>query len=385
MRILGLVFTQGMSLDMWVKQGLIEREKQIYEEHLKEGHFDRVVWFTYGKNDKEVRSSLIESGQLDQRIVVVPMPAIFRKGGNLYSYLLPVIKAKECKRLCIIKTNQMGGAWTADIIHRLYGTPFVLRTGYTYSSFIKNKTAEISKKYAKWKMNCKYTRYRKIENKLYHRCDVAMVSSVHDKQYICDSYGVPENKVGLLTNYIDCELFYPMPDIDKKDRFIFVGRLEPQKNLFNLLEALGQLHKGIDIYGEGSLKPDLEYLAGTKGYDVCFKGVVGNRELAKIYNEYMYYILPSLYEGMPKTLLEAMACGLICTGTAVEGIREVIKDRQNGYLIKDTSVDSIKEAINHMDITIHDRISQNAVTYVQEKHSLRTITSKEWEVMQNLL
>ena len=52
--------------------------------------------------------------------------------------------------------------------------------------------------------------------------------------------------------------------------------------------------------------------------DVKFNGVVANDKLPDILNEYKYYILASNYEGMPKTLLEAMACGNLCIGTNVD-------------------------------------------------------------------
>lgn len=387
MRVLGLVFTEGMSLEIWVQQGLLSREKQIYEEHLKQEHFDKVIWFTYGINDLSVRNELVRDGILDERVQVVPMPPYFRGSCmvRLYSYMLPFIQDKYCKELCAIKTNQMGGAWTADIIHRRYGIPFILRTGYTYSTFIKNKAKGINGKYEKYKMYLKYSNYRRIERKLYRRCDVALVSSVHDKRYICEAYDIPENKVGLLTNYIDCELFYPMENMQRLDRFIFVGRLSPQKNIFNLIEAVGQLHKGLDIYGDGELRAELERMVREKGYDVCFKGTVDNRKLTFIYNKYLYYILPSFFEGMPKTLLEAMACGLVCIGTDTDGINEVITDEYTGYLIEGTLVENIKNAIQKINKRRYQEVSNHAVTYIEKKHSLKSVVADEWKTVKEVM
>lgn len=390
MKVLGLVFTESVSLEIWVRQGLLSREKQIYEEHLRQGHFDKVIWFTYGKNDSSIREELVKKGMLDERIQVVPMPPYFkgRHMVKLYTYLLPYIQKKYCKELCMIKTNQMGGAWTADIIHRRYGIPFILRTGYTYTTCIQNKAKDVNGRYKKWKMDRKYRNYRKVEMRLYHRCDAAFVSSVHDKEYICKSYDIPKNKVYLLTNYIDCDLFHPMPEQQRMERFIFVGRLSSEKNLLNLVEAVGQLNKGLDIYGEGELRSTLEKCVKDKGYDVRFKGVVDNKALVKVYNQYLYYILPSLFEGMPKTLLEAMACGLVCIGTDTEGINEVIQDGRTGYLIKGMSVDDIKSTINEIDargIGHYREISDCAAEYIQKEHSLRKIVEDEWIVLEKAM
>lgn len=388
MKILGVVFTQGVSLKVWVEKGLIDREKQIYEEHLRQGHFDKIIWFTYGMNDDEVRNKLIEEDRLDDRIKVIPMPRYFfnKYLMRTYSYFMPIFQKKYCEKLNIIKTNQMEGAWTAAIIHRKYGVPFLLRTGYTYSALLIQKIAERKWSYKKVKLYWKYIKYRKIEKFLYYCCTHATVSSTHDKKYVQEQYLVSERKIDVITNYIDCNLFRNIEIIgSKSQRFIFVGRLSAEKNLFNIIQALGELKVGLDIYGKGELQEKLAEFAEQHHYDVCFKGTVNNNELPLIYNSYRYYILASPYEGMPKTLLEAMACGCICFGTKVEGIQEVIKDCENGYLIEDTSIESIKKAIT-MGIRQdgNDRISQNAIDYICKNHSLENVVEKEWEIMKRI-
>ncbi|MBO5094458.1 MAG: glycosyltransferase family 4 protein [Lachnospiraceae bacterium] len=388
MKVLGLVFTEGVSLETWVKQGLIFREKRIYEEHLRQGHFDKIIWFTYGKKDAEIRKELVEQGSLDERIQVVPMPLYFsgKYMTIIYSYLLPYIQKKYCNEISIIKTNQMGGAWTAYLMHRLYRIPFILRTGYTYSSYLKNKKEQEHSIYKKWKANFEYKKYVAIEKKLYHKCDAAFVSSRHDKEYVCNSYGIQQSKINILTNYIDCELFKPKEVVNKQEkRVVFVGRLSQVKNLFHIIQAVGELGWGLDIYGNGELKERLEEFAENKGFDVHFCGIVANAKLPAIYNQYKYYILASLSEGMPKTLLEAMACGLICFGTDIPGIREIIADGENGYLIADTSAEMIKNAlIRGINNVNNEKVSRCAVDYIQENHLLREIVTKEWNVIQNL-
>lgn len=383
MKVLGLVFTEGISLEAWVEQGLISREKQIYEEHLKAGNFDEVIWFTYGRRDVEIRDSLVKQRLLDERIIVVPMPWYFigKYRTQIYSYLLPYVQKKYCRQLCFIKTNQMRGAWTANKIHDIYRIPFMLRTGYTCTNLWKNKKEQETLWYKRYQLERNYKKYRKIENRLYQECDIATVSSEHDKKYICSSYQIPESKVQVVTNYIDCELFRPMPEIPKKEkRFIFVGRLNKEKNLFNIIQALGELGVGLDIYGKGELREQLGKYVQDNKWDVCFKGVVDNQELPKVYNQYDYYIIASPFEGMPKTLLEAMACGLICLGANTSGIKEVIKNKKNGYLIQDIFAESIKQAIREIDETKNEKLSKNAVRYIREKHSIEAVCNKEWSL-----
>ena len=383
MKVLGLVFTQGVSLEIWVKTGLITREKQIYEEHLSKGHFNRIIWFTYGKNDKKIREELISKGQLDKRIEVVEMPKVCRSV-FFYSVFLPFIRRKYCKEIDVIKTNQMQGAWTAAFIKGVYKIPFILRTGYTYTNLLKNKVIKEANIFKRFKLYCQYKKYRMIEMCMYKQCDVATVSSMHDKEYICDSYQIQSTKVNIVKNYIDCDLFWPMNNTEKKERFIFVGRLSHEKNLFHIIEALGKLRIGLDIYGKGELQEELEEYIEKNRYDVYLKGTVDNGQLPEIYNMYQYYILASPFEGMPKTLLEAMACGCVCIGTNTSGIKEVIKHKENGYLIEETSSQSIIKAVKEIDMMKNKKISEAAVQYIREKHSLQTICNEEWKMIKQL-
>ena len=60
-----------------------------------------------------------------------------------------------------------------------------------------------------------------------------------------------------------------------------------------------------------------------------FKGVLNNDELAYTYNKYKVFVLLSTHEGNPKTLMEAMACGMSVIGTNVIGIKQLISHNKN--------------------------------------------------------
>lgn len=387
MKKLGLVFTDGVSLEQWVDQGLFSREKQIYEEHLKQKHFDKIVWFTYGINDQYIRNELVQNGELDEKILVIPMPKLFDNKvlKPLYSYLIPYIHRNECKELDIIKTNQMAGAWTAAIIHKKYGIPFLLRTGYTYSTNYRRLYEQEKKIRKKIKYYYKSRKYIGIEKKIYRICNWATVSSKHDKEYICANCHVSSKKIEIVGNYVDTNLFKPKKGMERKNRFIYVGRYGTEKNLFNMIKAMQQAHVGVDLYGSGELQHELESFIQQNGYDAQLKGSVDNKELPNILNQYRYFILVSHHEGMPKALLEAMACGLICVGTNVEGINEVIRDEYNGVIANEINADSISRAvIKALNIEIQKKIYRNLDKEIQN-YSLRMIVEKEWEVISKMI
>lgn len=373
--ILGLFFSKNVSLETWVESGLIDREKAIYEYHLQKGDLKNVYWFTYGVDDDRYYHDLVHSGRLDSRIVVIPPPKLFAKRvwRHCYWLFLPFVHSRIYRKLNVVKSNQYPGAVAAWLVGKLYTIPFYFRTGYTESSIYPALHGG--------KRDRQYKRIRRMEKFLYHKCAIAAVSSQHDRYYVCREYGVSENKIKLVRNFIDTDLFQnKMPIQDRLDKMIYIGRLTSVKNLFHIIRAVAQNGLSLDIYGKGEQRKELEEFAQDLHADVDFMGVVANSEIPDILNKYKYYILASTYEGMPKTLLEAMACGCICIGTPVGGIAEIIDDGVNGFLSKGVESEEIIEGIEraHMDEN-KERISNNASNLIRSIYSLAEVAKIDRE------
>jgi glycosyltransferase involved in cell wall biosynthesis len=372
---LALFFTRNISLKLWVDAGLFDREKQLYEEHLRRGHFKKVYWLTYGTDDAEIASELKTAGRLHPDIIVLSMSRFFsgKWGCLLYSFLMPLFFRRRLKSADIFKTNQMDGSWSAVIAKWLYHKPLIVRTGYTVSLFAEKQANAKSKR-----------NYEGMERFAYRHADIGVVTSRRDKQYICSKYHISSEKIEVLHNYINTAIFYPTDCEKYADRIIFVGRLQPQKNLFNLIEAVSDNNLTLDICGEGDLRNQLEHKAKQLNIQVNFMGVVPNQQLPEILNRYQYFILPSFYEGMPKTLLEAMACGLVCIGTNVEGTNEVIEDGVSGYLAHRTDAESVSKAIKKAMQLSHHSITEEGIRRIRDKFSLETIVEREKQVIASL-
>lgn len=365
--VISLFFTRNISLSTWLEKGLFDREKLIYEKYIDEEICTSINWFTYGTNDEKIAKQLIEEGKLNKNIYVYQMPKIFNTliGRMIYSFLVPFLYLKVLKNSSVIKTNQIDGSISAVIAKFLTKKPLIVRTGFTLSLFamrMKKNRLILFVVYI-------------IELLAYKLSNKIIVSSKYDKEYIVKRYKVKINKVHVLYNYINSEKFYNKNIQRDSDRILTVVRLTEQKNLFNLIEAISETNYILDIYGDGSLKEQLISHADKFNAKVNFLGIVSNDRLTDIFNKYNYFILASYYEGMPKVLLEAMACGCVCTGTNVMGINEVIKNNFNGYLSKSVESKDIRDMIVSM--KIDDNILINASKTITTNFTLNSFIKKE--------
>jgi glycosyltransferase involved in cell wall biosynthesis len=117
-----------------------------------------------------------------------------------------------------------------------------------------------------------------------------------------------------------------------------VGNLTAKKDHRTMLEAVALLapnheHLRVVIVGDGPLRSELQSLAGSLGISgrVIFTG--SRSDVAMLLPGLDVFALSSLYEGFPIALVEAMASGLACVATRVGGTPELIRHRQNGFLI----------------------------------------------------
>ncbi|MCK9595835.1 glycosyltransferase family 4 protein [Candidatus Pacearchaeota archaeon] len=163
--------------------------------------------------------------------------------------------------------------------------------------------------------------------------------------------GIKKENVEVIYSGADIDLISKIKVKGKKFDLIFVGRLNYQKNLELLVNSVDLLRKDfpkikICIVGDGEEKNNLLNL--IKKYKLeknfYFVGALNNKEnRRRLIFEYMklskIFVLPSLLEGFPLTIIEANACGLpvITTKTKHNNTSEYIKNNKNGILVSPTS------------------------------------------------
>lgn len=365
-KTLALFFTTGVSLKLWHEIGMIDREVAIYNELSK--YFKHVYFLTYG-GEEDLRFK----DYLADNITIVPRKHI--ANSLIYSFMLPFIHRKILKKVDILKTNQMFGSWSAALTKLIYRKKLVVRTGYMLSIHFMKRNPKSKRK---WVM-------KSIERLAYKFANGIITSSQTNFEYVEKIYHPPSTHA-MIPNYVGTNIFKPMDVAKRKGSICFVGRLTQQKNLFALLEALEGLPYTLSIIGSGEQREQLKEFARKNQVNVSFLGNIPNHELPEILNQHELFILPSLWEGMPKTLLEAMSCGLPVIGTKIDGIREVIEHGRNGILC-DADLGSIRQAIISVmeDKELKDTLSMNARKTIEQRFSLEKLIDKELELYSQLL
>jgi glycosyltransferase involved in cell wall biosynthesis len=181
------------------------------------------------------------------------------------------------------------------------------------------------------------------------------------KREVCDYFGVKASKVAAipLAARRNFQPLAPPQTVEMRKRLgieddflLFVGTLEPRKNLLTLLKALAQ------ILSETSLRPQL-VIAGGEGWlmDETFSfinksgiadrlrltGYLGDEDLCALYSSCRIFIYPSLYEGFGLPPLEAMACGAPVIAGRIPALQENLRDA--ACLFEPTDVAALTRSI----------------------------------------
>lgn len=190
----------------------------------------------------------------------------------------------------------------------------------------------------------------------------------------------------------------PVPDIFnwssvKKYDVLFVGRLTKAKGIDILLKAIKILKEKYQkeikaaIVGEGYLEEELKELVKELeiGEEVEFLGV--RRDIEKLMKSTKVFVLPSRWEGLPLTVLEAMGSGAGIIATKVGSIPEVIEHGKEGILISPEDSETLAGAIAELlkDRELRVKLGINAYKKVKEKYSIEVYTKNILEFYKSLI
>ena len=174
---------------------------------------------------------------------------------------------------------------------------------------------------------------------------------------VCDRLPL-RDKCHVVYNGVDVEQFYPDKEKTQNDglRVVAVGNLIDLKGhdlsiaAMDVLVRNGYRNIHLDIFGRGEKEDELKTMVEKRNLAdyVTFKGYVHYDKIAEEIRMYDVFLLPSWYEAIGCVYLEAMASGVVTVGCWKQGIDEVIKDGENGFLLRPKNSDDVVQVLKKL-------------------------------------
>lgn len=266
------------------------------------------------------------------------VPKIFHTWSFLFtSFLMSSIIKKHQIDILLCQCPIFGG-FTAAILGKWYKVPYVQEVHDTYYfDFLKST-------------NVLHILLSKVY--LYVIKNARKVRALNEMMKAMILKYTPQADVRVVENRVDFKIFnFQKTDFSlrKTIHITSIGTFVFRKGYHIAIEAIKRLSEQYDIkltlVGGGEDREKLRRLAGEYK-NITLYDRIPQEQLSRILADTDIYIQPSLREGMPRTVLEAMAMRLPIIATNVSTIPGVITDHVNGLLIAPSSVDELVEAIN---------------------------------------
>jgi glycosyltransferase involved in cell wall biosynthesis len=166
-------------------------------------------------------------------------------------------------------------------------------------------------------------------------------------------------------------------------RILYLGRIDKNKGLKEITLALEQLKNKIDfqfiIAGDGPDKDDFISDCQRRIPDnYHYMGIISGKKKEMVLDETNIFLMPSYYEGLPYSLLEAMAYKLVPIVTPVGSIPEIVEDNKNGFLVPVYNYEAIMNSIIELDENPKkfEELSQKAYETIKSDYSLSSYLNK---------
>ncbi|UCE75376.1 MAG: glycosyltransferase family 4 protein [Methanomassiliicoccales archaeon] len=205
--------------------------------------------------------------------------------------------------------------------------------------------------------------------------------------------GISQDKIVIIPNSVDTKRFSPRRTKSNGFEILWAGRMVREKGLEYLFQAMIEVIDKIPdvkliLIGDGEQRKYLEKLAVKIGIrdNLHFVGIKEHSAMPDYMAQAKLFVLPSLSEGMPLTLLEAMSSGIPIVATKVGGIPEVVKNGENGILVPPGDSKELSKAILRLmeNKTLSDELGKNARKLIIDKYSLDSAARKTMKVYTNL-
>ncbi len=365
-KYVGLIMDIGSGLKTWKRIGSLYRELETYHGFMSEGW--GVTIFTYDKaNNIPCLNSKIKVKTKIPNFLPIRLYW-------LYAILIPFLFYRDGKKLSVLKTNQAHSGWPALWCGKIWRKKVIARCGNVFGE--RAETLHLS--------GFRIFKRKFLEKLTFKYADICFVPTEHLKNWVFKNYKIDLLKIHIIPNHVDIDKFKQVEkdNTNASKHILAVGRLTEVKCHDLIIEALKGKNWILTLIGDGHLKEYLRQQAKEKNVSLNLAGNIPNQEIPKYLNDTDVFVICSSWEGHPKSLIEAMACGCACVGTDSPGIREIIAHGENGLLCAATP-SSIKNAINTLltNEVLKKKIQKNARSSVEKHFSAIKLVEKELELL----
>lgn len=221
----------------------------------------------------------------------------------------------------------------------------------------------------------------------YKLADKVAAISTAVKKYTIKKYKVPEEKIEIIPNDVDGEKFQNQESIIQnleKDKKIIltVGRLVEQKGQKYLLAALALLPQKNNcelwLAGEGPLRSDLETQAKNLGISQLVKFLGVRHDVPALLAQVDLFVFPSLWEGLGIAVLEAALAKVPIIASGIDGIVDIIKDKESGLLVPAKDTHELSRALEYLlnNPTEAKQMAEKAYVWVKENFDVSVVVKK---------
>lgn len=198
-----------------------------------------------------------------------------------------------------------------------------------------------------------------------------------------------KKKIVAIPNWIDSKNEYKEYN-QNSTKILAVGRLNYEKGFDKLIKMWSNLAEqfpewSIDLYGDGPEKEKLTQLVIEENIEKSFRFMGWQNNLGEIFQDYAFFVMPSLREGFPLILLEVQEAKLpIVSFDILTGPREIITDKINGYLVEPNNIYEFQNKMKELMISSKKRLELSRSSRITiDNFSKKKITSKWIELIES--
>jgi len=195
----------------------------------------------------------------------------------------------------------------------------------------------------------------------------------------------PERKLRMIHNAVDLDRYQAAdraPGGNAVPIVVFVGRMRPVKGVDVLVRAWKEVqarHRArLILAGDGPIVPDIKKLAAQTGVADSIEFVGEISTVPELLRRSDIYVQPSYQEGLPNSVLEAMATGLPIVATRISGNEDLVEDGRNGLLVPPGDAAALAQAIVRLlaDPVAARRMGERSRAIVSEQYGLPVVMAK---------